>query len=77
MLIDKVSPVCEIVFNFIQFPSATRLGLRTFYPVAPTPPLLGRENEKRKLHDIAFLGIRFKDFLLTSENYATKKDAAA
>jgi hypothetical protein len=34
-------------------------------------------NEKKKIYDIAVLGILFKDFLLTSENYATKKDAAA
>ena len=68
-------PVCEIVFNFIQFldlpaSSPARLALPPFRFLGE---LLASTNE-RKLHDIAFLGIRFKDFL---QLYVKGKDAAA
>ena len=48
MLIDKVSPVCEIVFNFIQFPSATRLGLYVRFTQLPLLPPFWDGRTKRE-----------------------------
>ena len=52
-------PVCEIVFNFIQFPQLLPPSFPLFSMFFPS-----FWDDERKLHDIAFLGIRFKDFLL-------------
>ena len=52
-------PVCEIVFNFIQFPQLFPPSFPLFSMFFPS-----FWDDERKLHDIAFLGIRFKDFLL-------------
>ena len=60
MLIDKVSPVCEIVFNFIQFPSATRAMY--VLPSCPYSPPFGTGERKEKITWYCFLGNSVQGF---------------
>ena len=60
MLIDKVSPVCEIVFNFIQFPSATRATY--VLPSCPYSPPFGTGERKEKITWYCFLGNSVQGF---------------
>ena len=62
MLIDKVSPVCEIVFNFIQFPFPAAA-----FPFLASPAPSWRDPEKITWY--CFLGNSVQGFPTTFPTY--------